>query len=222
VGADFRPLKGLAFSKAIDIRECDILNIADTLMAEGPVNQERFEHLGVPREFAEQFGFSYVGNPAVFEDKAMVKRYNDNHCAVANSLGICLRFTTWAQMRMGLEDMAMCFTAATGIETTWKDLFALGERNRQLEKALLLMHGFRKEHDYLPDHWYDTPVEGGMFEGICLDRLAFTRELEKLYELRGWDREGLPKRGTLEALGMAEVADRLEVMGLLSTAGAGG
>ena len=66
VGADFRPLKGLAFSKAIDIRECDILNIADTLMAEGPVNQERFEHLGVPTEFAEKFGFSYVGNPAFF------------------------------------------------------------------------------------------------------------------------------------------------------------
>jgi aldehyde:ferredoxin oxidoreductase len=216
VGADFRPLKGLAFSKAIDIRECDILNIADTLMAEGPVNQERFEHLGVPSEFAEKFGFSYVGNPAFFEDKAMVKHYSDNHCAVANSLGICLRFTTWAQMRMGLEDMAMCVRAATGIETTWQDLFAFGERCRQLEKGILLMHGFRKEHDYFPDDWYNVPVESGMFEGALMDREEFTQELEKLYTLRGWDGEGFPRMETLEKLDLCEEAKRLEKLGLLS------
>ncbi len=216
VGADFRPLKGLAFSKAIDIRECDILNIADTLMAEGPVNQERFEHLGVPTEFAEKFGFSYVGNPAFFDDKAMVKQYNDNHCAVANSLGICLRFTTWAQMRMGLEDMAMCVKAATGLDTTWQDLYAFGERCRQVERALLTMHGFRKEHDYLPDHWYDTPVERGMFAGALLDRGEFTAELENLYDLRGWDKEGLIKKETLERLDLPDVAERLDKLDLLS------
>lgn len=216
VGADFRPLKGLAFSKAIDIRECDILNIADTLMAEGPVNQERFEHLGVPTEFAEKFGFSYVGNPALFEDKAMVKHYSDNHCAVANSLGICLRFTTWAQMRMGLEDMAMCLQAATGIETTWQDLFAFGERCRQIERGILLRHGFRKEHDYFPDHWYNTPVESGMFEGALLDKAEFTEELENLYRLRGWDKEGFPLRETLDKLDLGQEANLLGKEGLLA------
>jgi len=216
VGADFRPLKGLAFSKAIDIRECDILNIADTLMAEGPVNQERFEHLGVPTEFAEKFGFSYVGNPAFFEDKAMVKHYSDNHCAVANSLGICLRFTTWAQLRMGLEDMAMCVKASTGIDTTWQDLFAFGERCRQIERGILLRHGFRKEDDYFPDHYYNVPVESGMFEGSLMDKDEFTEELENLYALRGWDEQGLPRRETLEKLDLGREAERLEKEGLLA------
>jgi aldehyde:ferredoxin oxidoreductase len=220
VGADFRPLKGLAFSKAIDIRECDILNIADTLMAEGPVTKERFEHLGVPESFAEEFGFSYVGNPAVFDDKAKVKVYSDNHCSVCNSLGVCQRYTTWAQMRMGLEDMAECFETATGVKMSWEDLYRAGERIRQLEKAMQLRYGFRKEHDALPDHYYDTPVESGQFEGAYLDKAEFLRELEALYELRGWNRQGFPLKRTLTALELADVAAVLAEEGLLAGAAA--
>ncbi len=219
IGADFRPLKGLAFSKAIDIRECDILNIADTLMAEGAVNKERFEHLGVPEEFSEEFGFSYVGNPAVFEDKAKVKVYSDNHCSVCNSLGICQRYTTWAQMPMGMEDMAQCFETATGVKMSWQELFRAGERVRQLEKAMQLRYGFRKEHDFLPDHYYDTPVEDGQFEGALLDKKEFTDELENFYKLRGWDDQGFPLKETMIELGLEDVALVLEEEGLLSTPG---
>ena len=216
VGADFRPLKGLAFSRALDIRECDILNIADTLVAEGPVDKERFLHLGVPEKFAEEFGFSYVGNPAVFEDKAKVKVYSDNHCSVCNSLGICQRYTTWAQMPMGLEDMAACFQATTGLNTSWEDLYRAGERIRQLEKAMQLRHGFRREHDSLADHAYDTPVESGQFEGAVLDRKEFDQELENYYRLRGWDREGFPLEKTLIDLDLQEVAKVLKKESLLS------
>ena len=220
VGADFRPLKGLAFSKAVDVRECDILNIADTLMAEGPVTKERFEHLGVPEVFAEEFGFSYVGNPAVFDDKAKVKVYSDNHCSVCNSLGICQRYTTWAQMRMGLEDMAACFETATGVKMAWEELYRAGERIRQLEKAMWLRYGFRKEHDGFPDHYYDTPVEVGQFEGACLDKAEFLLELENLYRLRGWNKQGFPLKKTLTALDMADVAEVLGREGLLAGAAA--
>jgi len=146
----------------------------------------------------------------------MVKHYSDNHCAVANSLGICLRFTTWAQLRMGLEDMAMCVKASTGIDTTWQDLFAFGERCRQIERGILLRHGFRKEDDYFPDHYYNVPVESGMFEGSLMDKDEFTEELENLYALRGWDEQGLPRRETLEKLDLGREAERLEKEGLLA------
>jgi len=220
LGADYRPLKGLAFSKAIDIRECDILNIADTLMAEGPVTKERFQHLGVPERFAEDFGFSYVGNPAVFDDKAKVKVFSDNHCSVCNSLGICQRYTTWAQMRMGLEDMAECFETATGVKMSWEELYRAGERIRQLEKAMQLRYGFRKEHDDLPDHYYNAPIESGQFEGAYLDKKELIQELENLYKLRGWDKEGFPLKEMLIDLDLADVAAVLEKEGLLSGAGA--
>jgi len=218
IGADFRPLKGLAFSRAIDIRECDILNIADTLMAEGAVDQARFEHLGVPEKFAKEFGFSYVGNPAVFDDKAKVKVYSDNHCSVCNSLGVCQRYTTWAQLRMGLEDMADCFACTTGVNMSWEELYKAGERIRQLEKAMQLRYGFRREHDALPDRYYDTPVDEGQFEGAVLDREAFDEELENYYRLRGWDKEGIPLKKTLTDLDLKDVAQVLEKEGLLAGA----
>jgi len=216
IGADFRPLKGLAFSKALDVRECDILNIAETLMGEGPVNQERFEHLGVPETFAREFGGSQAGQYDVFQDKAGVKVYSDNHCSVCNSLGICQRYTTWAQLRMGLEDMAACFESATGLAMTWQELYQAGDRIRQLEKAMQLRYGFRREHDSLPDHAYNTPVEDGAFAGALLDRKAFDKELRNFYKLRGWDEEGLPLKKTLTDRGLKDVALALEKEGLLS------
>ena len=110
----------------------------------------------------------------------------------------------------------MCVKAATGLDTTWQDLFAFGERCRQIERAILLRHGFRKEHDYMPDHWYNVPVESGMFEGAEMDKDAFTEELENLYELRGWDKQGFPRRETLEKLNLTAEANRLEEQGLIA------
>jgi aldehyde:ferredoxin oxidoreductase len=216
VPADFRPLKGMAFSRAIDIRECDVLN-TDTLLAEGNVDYARFRHIGVPEPVAKQWADSYVGNPMVFDDKSLAKFYSDNHLSVCNSLGICQRFTTWAQMRMGLEDMARCFSAVTGIDVGWEELHRAGDRIRQLEQAMELLHGFRKADDYFPDHVYDVAVEQGRFEGAMLDREEFTHELENLYRLRGWDAEGRPTAARLTELGLEEVAARLRAADLLGT-----
>jgi hypothetical protein len=123
-------------------------------------------------------------------------------------------------MRMGLEDMAECFETATGVEMTWEELYRAGERIRQLEKAMQLRYGFRKEHDGLPDHWYDTPVESGQFEGAYLDKAEFLEELEKFYELRGWNKHGFPLRKTLIDLDMRDVAKVLAEEGLLAGAAA--
>ncbi len=214
VPADFRPLKGMAFSRAIDIRECDILN-TDTLLAEGNVDYARFRQIGIPEPIARQWADSYIVNPMVFDDKSLAKLYSDNHVTVCNSLGICQRFTTWAQMRMGLEAIARCFAAVTGIDADWEELFRAGDRIRQVEQSMELLHGFRKQDDYLPDHVYNVAVEQGRFEGAELDREEFTRELENLYHLRGWDSEGRPTAARLHELGLDDVAARLREARLL-------
>ncbi|MBI4514288.1 MAG: hypothetical protein HY699_00520 [Deltaproteobacteria bacterium] len=215
VPADFRPLKGMAFSRALDIRECDVLN-TDTLMAEGNVDYERYRHIGVPEPVARQWADSYICNPMVFDDKSLAKFYSDNHLSVCNSLGICQRFTTWAQMRMGLEDIARCFSAVTGIDVTWEDLHQAGDRIRQLEQAMQLLHGFRKADDYFPDAYYNSPVTQGRFEGAELDRGEYTTELENLYRLRGWDKDGRPTAAHLHQAGLDDVAAKLRAVELLA------
>ncbi|MFI5394261.1 MAG: aldehyde ferredoxin oxidoreductase family protein [Candidatus Binatia bacterium] len=215
VPADFRPLKGLAFSRGIDIRECDVLN-TDTLMGEGTVDYARYRHIGVPEPIARQWADTYICNPMVFDDKSLAKFYSDNHVSVCNSLGICQRFTTWAQMRMGLEDIARCFSAVTGVDVSWEDLHCAGDRIRQIEQAMQLLHGFRKADDYFPESYYGVAVEAGRFEGAVLDRDEYTTELENLYRLRGWDKEGRPTAERLRALGLDSVAARLREAQLLA------
>jgi aldehyde:ferredoxin oxidoreductase len=68
----------------------------------------------------------------------------------------------------------------------------------------------------MPDHWYNVPVESGMFEGAVMDKDDFTQELENLYELRGWDKEGFPRKETLEKLDLGGEANRLEAQGLVA------
>lgn len=215
VGADFRPLKGFALSKGIDVRELDVLS-TDTLLGEGTVDYERFRRIGIPEPIARAWADSYIGNPMVFDDKSAAKFYSDNHVSVCNSLGICKRYTTWAHMRMGLEEIALCFSAVTGVDVTWEDLYRAGDRIRQLERAMQLLQGFRKADDYFPDHYYDVPVEQGRFEGAVLEREEYTRELENLYGLRGWDAEGRPTATRLGELGLEDVAERLRASGQLA------
>lgn len=215
LGADYRPMKGLAFSKGLDVRECDVLN-TDTLLAEGEVDLARLLRIGIPEPIARKWVDTYIANPFVFDDKSLAKYYYDAHTSVCNSLGICQRYTTWAQMPMGLEAMARCLTAVTGVNYTWEDLLRCGERIRQIERAIQLQSGFRKEHDFLPDHYYNDPVREGRFAGAVLDREEYTRELERLYELFGWDREGRPRKARLVDLGLGDVAERLAACGLLS------
>ena len=52
--------------------------------------------------------------------------------------------------------------------------------------------------------------------GAVVDRQEFERMKDEYYSIRGWDvATGLQKRGTLEGLGLKDVADDLEGRGLL-------
>jgi len=47
-------------------------------------------------------------------------------------------------------------------------------------------------------------------DGTILDKALFDQLLDEYYNLRGWDLErGWPRRETLEALDLGDVADRL-------------
>lgn len=49
-----------------------------------------------------------------------------------------------------------------------------------------------------------------------MDEEKYNQMLDEYYDLHGWDREtSFPKRGTLEELGLSDVADDLEKIGKL-------
>jgi aldehyde:ferredoxin oxidoreductase len=89
-------------------------------------------------------------------------------------------------------------------EKLWKSF----KRIRTLVRAVNVKRGLRRRDERPPeDHW---AVRDERYEQQLLD---------KYYQFKGWNSEGIPTRQTLEQLDLDYVADELELRGIL-TAGA--
>jgi len=124
-------------------------------------------------------------------------------------------------------------SAVTGNEIDEQELWRIGERVFNLQRAILAREGHRgRENDTLPDHWYATPLEGHLPDLQCLvpgkngevlskvgavvDRQEFGKMKDEYYLLRGWDvATGLQTRQKLEELGLDDITDDLEGRGLI-------
>ncbi len=127
------------------------------------------------------------------------------------------------------------FSAVTGIDVDEAGLNRLGERNVNIQRAILLRQGWDgRNDDQMMDYYFTQPlkkrelfcdpeciVPGKDGEIVCVEGRTFDRhDFEKLkddyYELRGWDVEtGLPKAATLRDFGLEDVAMDLGKRGLL-------
>jgi aldehyde:ferredoxin oxidoreductase len=125
------------------------------------------------------------------------------------------------------------FSAVTGIETDEAALYRMGETVFNQQRAVLIRDGRRgREDDRLPEDWHTEPLRKGVMDPDCLvpdkngepvsrkgavvDRQDFEQMKDEYYQIRGWDNTtGLQTRETLERLGLGDVADDLELRGLL-------
>ena len=125
------------------------------------------------------------------------------------------------------------YSAVTGREVDEAGLNIIGERAFNLQRAVLLREGWRpREDDYLPDEWHDTPLMSHVADpdltapgpdgtpvsrrGAVVERGSFEAMREEYYRLRGWDPStGLPRKETLQRLGLGDVGKDLFLRGLL-------
>ncbi|MCD6470715.1 hypothetical protein J7L29_07960 [Candidatus Bathyarchaeota archaeon] len=112
------------------------------------------------------------------------------------------------------------YSAVTGIETSEEEMYVIGERIFNLERAIMVREGRRREQDYLPYEFTkpkDEVIWPGSYEdgpktlkGVYVDPDYFnTKLLDEFYEVAGWTKEGIPTRAKLEELGLKDVADSL-------------
>lgn len=57
--------------------------------------------------------------------------------------------------------------------------------------------GLTPADDWLPDRFFDDPIDSGAKQGTRLDRAAFRRAIQAYYEMMGWDERGAPRPATL-------------------------
>jgi aldehyde:ferredoxin oxidoreductase len=137
-------------------------------------------------------------NPAYKPD---IVAFTENYCAITDALGVC-KFSTAETYVFMPSDFAKALTALTGKGFTEKTLMDCGERIVNLERCFNVREGFSRKDDELPERFLSEPFESSVVE---LDKM-----LSRYYKLRGWSEDGIPKKETLERLGL-QVCEPLKI-----------
>jgi aldehyde:ferredoxin oxidoreductase len=111
------------------------------------------------------------------------------------------------------DSIVEALQATTGWDLSISELMTISERANNLARAFNVREGSRRPDDILPKRFTVALPEGASAgETIPLDK--FNQALEELYQLLGWNYEGIPTRDKLVELGLEAVAADLERIGV--------
>jgi aldehyde:ferredoxin oxidoreductase len=161
-------------------------------------------HMRGDPAYFELFSVPQPMDPHIWEGKAKVTIAFQDLSAIIDAAGLCIFF---AVRNLAAKDLGVAPTgileylnAATGSDYTLEELMQAGERIINAERVFLNHAGFSRKDDSLPDRLTKVPMPHGPAKGlVChLDEM-----LDDYYEVRGWNRDGMPETKTLERLGLA-------------------
>jgi aldehyde:ferredoxin oxidoreductase len=163
----------------------------------------------------------YLGGPEAAEmgippTKGMVAAWEENRTTIMNCMGLCIfNSGTFSYTGPSLDLISNVYSAVTGLET--EDLFAVGERIYNIEKAFNARLGLTRKDDSLCERWEKGAIpEGCPGEGTNMGKYL-GEMLDEYYDYRGWDpKTGLQTREKLVELDLADIADVLEKENVLS------
>ena len=193
----------------------------------------------VVRGIAERFwGSAEAADMTTLDGKAEAARRIQNRQLAKESMGVCDWMFPLIDIPPGEDHVgdpsfeSRILSATLGVPYSEADLYRVGERVFNLQRAVLLREGHRaREHDCLPAEWHEQPIQthvadpdllapgaGGRIVsqlGRRAHRQDFLRIRDEYYERRGWDvPSGLPSVAGLRALDLGDVAEDLLGRGL--------
>jgi len=111
----------------------------------------------------------------------------DSGC-VSDMLGIC-RFLSFS---LSDHELARIYSGYTGLDTGPEDLKATARRIQNIERSFNIRAGFTAADDTLPERMFREKIMvDGKRRAIDYDG-QFKVMLDKYYQVRGWDRQGVP------------------------------
>jgi aldehyde:ferredoxin oxidoreductase len=143
-----------------------------------------------------------LGNypPYTVEGKAeMVKGLYDENC-ILHSLLVCDMPAKF--IPLSREDYGRYFEAVTGQPISQDELPVMADRIETLIRMFNVREGFDRKNDVLPHRTLNEPLPDGPAKGQYIGEANFNRMLDEYYDLRGWDRTGIPTEETLKRYGL--------------------
>jgi len=165
--------------------------------------EERYASLGLNHPLPAQ---------TLDPDKVEFARITQQFFGMLDSVNLChfVWGTSWPLY--GPEQAAAMVKAVTGWDITLQELLEVGERRINMMRAFNAREGIARDQDKLAVKFFERPLKGGPSDGVKVDKAQFDAALQEYYRRCGWDEtSGIPKRETLERLGLDWVADQLGI-----------
>jgi aldehyde:ferredoxin oxidoreductase len=181
-----------------------------------PTIEEREEYVknweAVPDEkFKKIFLEWEKRNEISNEASCAITDWNEAMHYIDDSLGLCGFVSSFRGQFGGggvayhMNNLPEIISLATGMEMDKDKLWKNFQRIRTLVRAINVRRGLRRKDERPPeDHW---AVRDEEFEQKLLD---------DYYEFKGWNREGIPTRGTLDKLDLGFVGEDFIERGILT------
>jgi len=127
------------------------------------------------------------------EGKARIVIDTQHTAAIVDSAGLCL-FTegTW-----NMDDYSSMVDAACPGDWSAEKMIEAGERIWTIERQFNLAAGLTKADDTLPERILKEAAKSGAGKGRVAE---LDKMLPEYYQLRGWDKDGVPTSDTLSRL----------------------
>ncbi len=109
---------------------------------------------------------------------------------------------------IGLLDKILgeMLTVSTGEEWDLAGMKKSGERCWTLSRMFSCREGISRKDDYLPEKFSKEAITEGPIKGSVMSLEHQDYMLDKYYELREWDKNGIPKASLIKRLGLEEWA----------------
>ena len=161
--------------------------------------------VGLPETVLEKmYGGRVSERLSSYLGKARMVWWHELLNAVSDSLGICRFQSVFSSPHgLGYPHFSRLLNLATGLHFTPTEMKRTGERIYTLERLMITGEGISRSEDTLPERYFEEPIPEGPSKGEVVSREEFSRMLDEYYRLHGWDEEGIPKKKTLERLGLS-------------------
>jgi len=171
-------------------------------------------------EVAEKYFSEYL--PEILEVysqkyKPEMLNFTQEYNAISDALGVC-KFSTTENYALLPSDIAEGISLLReDLDFDEQELLKAGERIINIERMYNYRHGMTREADQLPERFlkeplnvYETddnhPTEEVLVEELVVD---LDEMLDIYYQLRGWNKKGVPTEETLKKLDLEELVEDL-------------
>jgi len=130
----------------------------------------------------------------------MVKKTQELWGILSDALPVC-KFPMAPPRPLRPQRLVSALRFVTGWEISLEEFLTMGERIFNLGRLFNVREGITQDLDMLPSR-FSNPLQEGGSAGEAITKQDLERMREEYYDLRGWSKEGVPKKETLSRLGI--------------------